>query len=137
VQNIKQTRSLWAFSAGFGCCAVELFATKAGIFDIESAGAAWCDEIENADVMVVSGCINAKFAPILRNLYERMQEPKFVICFGNCANGGALASVSCAKADDIVPVDVYVHGCPPRPETLRAAFDALCEHKNENAHELT
>jgi NADH-quinone oxidoreductase subunit B len=114
--------SLWVFDLGLACCAVELAAAATAHEDFRPLGVAPFEpDAGRADVMVVAGTVTDKMAPAIRRLYDRLPEPKHVISFGSCANsGGPYWDSYCVTkgVDQIVPVDVYVPGCPPRPEAL-------------------
>ena len=123
--------SLWVFNLGLACCAVEFVAASMTRPDLVRLGAApFAPRPRQADVMVVAGTVTDKMAPAVRRLYERMPGPKYVISFGACANcGGPYWDSYCVTkgVDQIVPVDVYVPGCPPRPEALLHGIDRLAE----------
>jgi NADH-quinone oxidoreductase subunit B len=116
-----QRNSLWPLMYGLACCALEMMATAASRFDLARFGAElFRPSPRQADVMIVAGRVSIKMAPVLRRLYDQMAEPKWVISMGACAstagvfnNYGLLQGV-----DKIVPVDVYVPGCPPSPDVL-------------------
>ena len=125
VINWIRSSSMWPMPMGLACCAIELRATAASRFDIARFGA----EVmrfspKQSDVMIVAGTVTYKMASPLRRIYDQMSEPKWVIAMGACAStGGMYRSYAVLQGvDRIVPVDVYVSGCPPRPEAL---LDAL------------
>ena len=114
--------SLWLFDVGLACCAVEFVAASLDRDTLDAIGVHPQAAVpERADVLVVSGTVTDKMAPAVRRIYERMPEPRHVISFGSCSNsGGPYWDSYCVTkgVDTIVPVDLYVPGCPPRPETL-------------------
>jgi NADH-quinone oxidoreductase subunit B len=125
VINWIRTSSMWPMPMGLACCAIELMATGGARFDIARFGA----EVmrfspKQSDVMIVAGTVTYKMASPLRRIYDQMSDPKWVIAMGACAStGGMYRSYAVLQGvDRIVPVDVYVSGCPPRPEAL---LDAL------------
>jgi NADH-quinone oxidoreductase subunit B len=113
---------LWVFSVGLACCAVEFVAAAMKRDDLTELGVTpFTAGPEQADLMVVSGTVTDKMAPAILRMYDEMPDPKYVISFGSCANcGGPYWDSYCVTkgVDQIVPVDVYVPGCPPRPEAL-------------------
>ena len=131
VLNWGRRYSLWVFNFGLACCAIEFIATSMSKHDFIRLGVIpVASGPRQADLMVVSGTVTDKMAPAVRRLYDQMPEPKYVISFGACSNcGGPYWDSYCVTkgVDQIVPVDVYVPGCPPRPEALMQGILKLQE----------
>ncbi|MGH2379115.1 MAG: NADH-quinone oxidoreductase subunit B [Candidatus Limnocylindria bacterium] len=126
-----RSRSAWPLGYGLACCAIEMFSAASSTHDLARFGAeVFRSSPRQADVMIVAGTVTHKMAPRLRRLYEQMPEPKWVIAMGNCASSGGefWDSYSTLQGvDTVVPVDVYVPGCPPRPEALTEGILRLRE----------
>ncbi len=122
--------SLWPAQFGLACCAIEMMGTAAARFDMARFGSElFRASPRQADLLIVSGRVSQKMAPVLRHIYDQMLEPKWVIAMGDCAScGGVFNNYALVQGvDKIVPVDVYVAGCPPRPEALLYGFIKLQE----------
>ncbi len=121
LQDWGRSQSLWPMTFGLACCAIEMMATGASRYDVARFGAElFRASPRQSDLMIVSGRVSQKMAPVVRQLYDQMPHPKWVIAMGDCAScGGIFNNYAIVQGvDKVVPVDVYVPGCPPRPEAL-------------------
>ncbi|PRP88209.1 hypothetical protein PROFUN_04032 [Planoprotostelium fungivorum] len=119
--NWGRVSSMWPVTFGLACCAVEMMHAAAARYDIDRMGVVFRASPRQSDVMIVAGTLTNKMAPALRKVYDQMPEPRWVISMGSCANGGGYYHYSYAVVrgcDRIVPVDIYVPGCPPTAEAL-------------------
>ena len=126
--NWSRARSSWAATFGLACCAIEMMATGGPHYDIARFGMeVFRASPRQADIMIVAGRVSQKMAPVLRQVYDQMMEPKWVISMGVCASSGGMFNnyAIVQGVDQIVPVDVYAPGCPPTPETLIHAIETL------------
>ncbi len=125
--NWARSGSLWPMTFGLACCAVEMMHVAASRYDMDRLGLIFRASPRQSDVMIVAGTLTNKMAPALRKVYDQMPDPKYVISMGSCANGGGYYHYSYSVVrgcDRIVPVDVYVPGCPPTAEALM--YGILC-----------
>lgn len=141
VVNWGRRNSLWPFPFGTACCAIEFMGMVSSMFDVSRFGAELVRfSPRQADLLIIAGTVTYKQAPVLRRIYDQMLEPKWVISAGACATSGGFYDCYCTVPgiDEIIPVDIYIAGCPPRPEAFLEAIVQLQkkidrENRNERA----
>jgi NADH-quinone oxidoreductase subunit B len=128
--NWARTYSMWPMLFGLACCAIEMMSAQASNYDMSRFGMELMRASpRQSDLMIVAGRVSRKMAPVLRQLYDQMPAPKWVIAMGDCASSGGVFNnyAILQGVDEIVPVDIYVSGCPPRPEGLIHGIISLHE----------
>jgi len=127
IVNFGRSNSLWPMTYGLACCAIEMMATGASRFDFDRFGTIFRASPRQSDVIIVAGTLTKKHAEFMRRLYDQMPDPKWVISMGSCANTGGMFNTyaTVQGVDRVIPVDIYLPGCAPRPETLQYALMML------------
>ncbi|MBI5291897.1 MAG: NADH-quinone oxidoreductase subunit B [Chloroflexi bacterium] len=136
--NWSRTNAMWPMLFGLACCAMEMISMQAPAYDVSRFGMELMRASpRQSDLMIVAGRVTRKMAPVLRRLYDQMPDPKWVLAMGDCAScGGIFNNYAIVQGvDEVVPVDVYVAGCPPRPEAL--IYGVLTLHDKVRKEKIT
>ncbi|QWR77614.1 NADH-quinone oxidoreductase subunit B [Candidatus Magnetomonas plexicatena] len=132
--NWGRLSSLWPVTFGLACCAIEMMATGSSHYDLDRLGIIFRGSPRQSDCIIIAGTVTKKMAPVVRKVYDQIPEPRYVIAMGSCAcTGNVYRSYSVVQGcDTFLPVDVYIPGCPPRPEAL---LDGIIKLQNKMATE--
>ena len=127
IVNFGRSNSLWPMTYGLACCAIEMMAAGGSRFDFDRFGTIFRASPRQSDLIIVAGTLTKKHAQFMRRLYDQMPDPKWVISMGSCANTGGMFNTyaTVQGVDRVIPVDIYLPGCAPRPETLQYALMML------------
>jgi len=134
--NRARLSSMWPVTFGLACCAIEMMTTGSAQYDLDRLGVIFRGSPRQADFMMVAGTVTKKMSTVVRKVYDQLPEPRYVISMGSCAcSGGIFDTYAVAQGcDQFVPVDVYVPGCPPRPEALIEGLGKLQEKIRNEKH---